>query len=129
MILIKAKNVLFLDLYDLQRAGVMVDTRLILDDGELSIHWLMLDLYGYEQWWSGLGEAGGDNVIILPGVSLAEAQEFVDHLYGRDIIVSDRHFTVREDTEVADNFVCNNNSDCEDVNEPVGFMLKFKNKK
>ena len=58
MILIKAKNVLFLDLYDLQRAGVMVDTRLILDDGELSIHWLMLDLYGYEQWWSGLGEAG-----------------------------------------------------------------------
>ena len=47
MILIKAKNVLFLDLYDLQRAGVMVDTRLILDDGELSIHWLMLDLYGY----------------------------------------------------------------------------------
>ena len=129
MILIKAKNVLFLDLYDLQRAGVMVDTRLILDDGELSIHWLMLDLCGYEQWWSGLGEAGGDNVIILPGVSLAEAQEFVYHLYGRDNIVSDRHFTVREDTEVADNFVCNNNSDCEDVNEPVGFMLKFKNKK
>ena len=123
MILIKAKNVLFLDLYDLQRAGVMVDTRLILDDGELSIHWLML--IGQ----SGLGEAGGDNVIILPGVSLAEAQEFVDHQYGRDNIVSDRHFTVREDTEVADNFVCNNNSDCEDVNEPVGFMLKFKNKK
>ena len=129
MILIKSKNVLFLDLYDLQRAGVMVDTRLILDDGELSIHWLMLDLYGYEQWWSGLGEAGGDNVVILPGVSLAEAQVFVDHLYGRDNIVSDRHFTVREDTEVADNFVCNNNSDCKDVNEPVGFMLKFKNKK
>ena len=46
---------------------------------------------------------------------MAEAQEFVDHLYGRDNIVSDRHFTVREDTEVADNFVCNNNSDCEDV--------------
>ena len=89
----------------------------------------MANANGYEQWWSGLGEAGGDNVIILPGVSLAEAQEFVDHLYGRDNIVSDRHFTVREDTEVADNFVCNNNSDCEDVNEPVGFMLKFKNKK
>ena len=46
---------------------------------------------------------------------MAEAQEFVDHLYGRDNIVSDRHFTVREDTEVADNFVCNNNSDCKDV--------------
>ena len=46
---------------------------------------------------------------------MAEAQVFVDHLYGRHNIFSDRHFTVREDTEVADDFVCNNNSDCEDV--------------
>ena len=75
----------------------------------------MLDLYGYQQWWSGLGEAGGDNVVILPGVSLAEAQEFVDLLYGRQKVISDRHFTVREETGVADEFVCNNNSDCEDV--------------
>merc|ERR1711923_263089 len=91
-----------LDLYDLQRAGVMVDTRLILDDGELSIHWLLLDLYGYEQWWSGLGEAGGGNVIILQGVSLAEAQEFVDHLYGKDNIVSDRHFTIMKSVSLTD---------------------------
>ena len=42
----KSTNDLFRDLYDLQRAGVMVDTRLIFDDGELSIHWAMLDLYG-----------------------------------------------------------------------------------
>ena len=60
----KTTNSLFLDLHDLQRAGVLVDTRLILDDGELSIHWSMLDLYGYQQWWTGLGEAGGDNVVI-----------------------------------------------------------------
>ena len=65
-------------------------------------------------------------VIIM---SFSQSLLFVDHLHGRHNIVSDRHFTVREDTEVADNFVCNNNSDCEDVNEPVGFMLKFKNKK
>ena len=45
---------LFLDLHDLQRDGVMVDTRLVLDDGDLSIHWSMLDLYGYQQWWTGL---------------------------------------------------------------------------
>ena len=70
----KSTNVLFLDLYNLLRAGVMVDTRLILNDGELSIQWSMLDLYGHQQWWSGLGEAGGDNVVILPGpgVSLTE---------------------------------------------------------
>ena len=66
----KSPNVLFRDLYDLQRAGVMVDTRLILDDGELSIHWSMLDIYGHQQWWTGLGEAGADIVVILPGVSL-----------------------------------------------------------
>ena len=65
------------------------------------------------QWWSGLGEAGGDNVVILPGVSFVEAQEFVDLLYGRQNVISDRHFTVREDTGVADEFVCNNNSDCD----------------
>ena len=67
------------------------------------------------EWWTGFGEAGGDNVLILPGVSLTEAQEFVDLLYGRQNVISDRHFTVREDTGVADEFVCNNNSDCEDV--------------
>ena len=110
----KSTNDLFCDLYDLQKAGVMVDTRLIFDDGELSIHWAMLDLYGDQQ-WTGFGEAGGDNVLILPGVSLTEAQEFVDLLYGRQNVISDRHFTVREDTGVADEFVCNNNSDGEDV--------------
>ena len=93
----------------------MVDTRLIVDDGESSIHWSMLDLYGHQQCWSGLGEAGGDNVVILPDVSLTEAQEFVDLLYERQNVISDRHFTVREDTGVADEFFCNNNSDCEDV--------------
>ena len=72
----KSPNVLFRDLHDLQRDGVMVDTRLILDDGELSIHWSMLDLFGHQQWWTGLGEAGADNVVILPGVSLIEAQQF-----------------------------------------------------
>ena len=75
----------------------MVDTRLIVDDGELSIHWSMLDLYGHKQWQC-------DNVVILLDVSLTEAQEFVDLLYGRQNVISDRHFTVREDTGVADEF-------------------------
>ena len=70
MMIPKSTNVLFLDLYDLQRAGVTVDTRLIVDDGELSIHWSMSDLYGHQQRWSGLDEAGGDNVVILPGVGI-----------------------------------------------------------
>ena len=75
----------------------------------------MLDLHGHQQWFSGLGEAGGD--ILLLGISLAEAHQFVDILYGRQSIlnIGNRHFTVREDTEVTDEFVCNNNSDCEDV--------------
>ena len=113
----KTTNSLFLDLHDLQRAGVLVDTRLILDDGELSIHWFMLDLYGQQQWWTGLGEAGGDNVVILEGVSLAEAEQFVDILYGRQNVlnISNEHFTVIEDTGVTEEFVCNNNSDCDDV--------------
>ena len=29
------------------------------------------------------GKAGSDNVVILPGVSLSEAQQFIDVLYGK----------------------------------------------
>ena len=111
----KSPNVLFRDLFDLQRAGVLVDMKLILDDGELSIHWSMLDLYSHQQWWTGLGEAGADNVVILPGVSMIEAQQFVDILYTGQNVISNEHFTVREDTGITEEFVCNNNSDCEDV--------------
>ena len=42
----------------------------------------MLDLHGHQQWFSGLGEAEGD--ILLLGISLAEAHQFVDILYGMD---------------------------------------------
>ena len=56
MIESKPVNLLFKDLYDLQRHGVMVDTRLVLDDGELAIHWPILELYG-DNWWTGLGWA------------------------------------------------------------------------
>ena len=39
---------------------------------------------------------------------MTEAQEFVDILYGRDK-VSNRHFTVIEDTGVTDEDIYNNN--------------------
>ena len=42
MIESKPVNLLFKDLYDLQSHGVMVDTRLVLDDGDLAIHWPIL---------------------------------------------------------------------------------------
>ena len=108
----KSTKSLFLDLHDLQQGGVALDTRILVDDGELAIHWPLLQLWG--QWWSGLGQAGEENVVMLPGVSLAEAQEFVDILYDREV-VNYKHFTVIEDTGITEEFVCNNNSDCEDV--------------
>ena len=116
MIESKPVNLLFKDLYDLQSHGVMVDTRLVLDDGELAIHWPILELYG-DNWWTGLGKAGSDNVVILPGVSLSEAQQFIDVLYGKQkiLIISNEQLTVIEDTEVNDAHFCNNNSDCDDI--------------
>ena len=30
-------------------------------------NWSMLELYGDQQWWAGLGEAGADNVVFLLG--------------------------------------------------------------
>ena len=35
-------------------------------------NWSMLELYGDQQWWAGLGEAGADNVVFLLGVSLTQ---------------------------------------------------------
>ena len=101
---------MFSDLYDLHLSGVAHDTRIIVDDGELAIHWHgPSSSYGVTvQWWSQLGQTRDDNVVLLPGVSLTEAQEFVDILYGRDK-VSNRHFTVIEDTGVTDEDIYNNN--------------------
>ena len=89
----KSTKSLFLDLQDLQQGGVALDTRILVDDGELAIHQPLLQVWG--QWWSGLGQAGEDNVVMLPGVSLAEAHEFVDILYDREV-VNNEHFTVIE---------------------------------
>ena len=49
-------------------------------------------------------------------LSLAEAEQFVDFLYGRQNIlsISNEHYTVIEDTGVTNEFVCNNNCDNED---------------
>ena len=104
----KSTKSLFLDLHDLQQGGVALDTRILVDDGELAIHWPLLQLWG--QWWSVLGQAGEDNVVMLPG----EAQEFVDILYDREV-VNNEHFTVIEDTGVIDEDALNNNDNVDSV--------------
>ena len=38
----ESTKLLFSDLYDLHLAGVAMDTRIIVDDGELAIHWPLL---------------------------------------------------------------------------------------
>ena len=121
----KSTKSLFSDLYDLHLAGVALDTRIIVDDGELAIHWPLLLLWG-NQWWSQLGQAGADNVVLLPGVSLSEAQELVDILYGREK-GSNGHFTVIEDTGVTEEDIHNNNvSDDGDVKlEPYEIYDQF----
>ena len=77
----KSTKSLFLDLHDLQQGGVALDTMISVDDGELAIHWPLLQIQG-DHWWTGLGQAGDDNVVLLPGFSVTDAQVFVDSLYG-----------------------------------------------
>ena len=48
-------------------------------------------------------------VVLLPGVSVTDAQVFVNSLYGRDI-VNNRHFTVTEDTGVVNEEICSDKS-------------------
>ena len=60
-----------------------------------------------KQWWTGLGEAGADNVVIMPGVSLTEAEQFVDIQYVGQNVISNEHFTVTlelEPYEIYDQF-------------------------
>ena len=79
----------------------MFYNRFVLDDGDLPIHLPILELYG-DNWWTGLVKAGSDSVVILPAVSLSEAQQFVDVLYGKRNILSNsnKQLRVMEDTEV-----------------------------
>ena len=126
-IIAKSTNVLFCDLYDLQRDGVMVDTSLILDDGEVSIHWAMLDLYSLGQWWSGLGL-------------------FRKHLFPLRVKLDSCHFdweegkteykfkdskNKRSKNEYFATIDFSNKTDLFHflANEPVGFMFKLKNLK
>ena len=46
---------------------------------------------------------------------MIEAQQFVDILYAGQNVISNEHFTVTEKTGITEEFVCNNNRDCEDV--------------
>ena len=112
----KLTTSLFLDLHDLQRAGVMVDTRLILDDGDLSIHCTPC-LTSTATSSGGLGWTRLEVTMLSFSHGFhwpAEAQQFVDILYGRE------HFTVIEDTRTADEFVSNNNCGNEYVKlEPI----------
>ena len=54
---------------------------------------------------TGLGQAGDDNVVLLPEVLLTDGQVFVYSLYGREIIIN-RHFKVTENTDVVDEEIC-----------------------
>ena len=105
----RSPDVLFCDLYDLQRAGVMVDTRLILDDGELAIHWSMLDLFGYEQWWT-------------CWFDWEEGKKKYKFQESKNKLSRTQQFTTIDFTEKKDlfHFV---------ANEPVGFIFKFKKRK
>ena len=84
MISRKSSNVLFLDLNELQRARVMVDTTLILDDVELTIL----------------------SSLLIMMFCMANKTSWPS--------VTNEHFTVREDNGVTDKLIGNNNSDYED---------------
>ena len=63
----------------------------------------------------------------LPGVSLAEAEQFVDILYGRENIlsISNEHYTVIEDSGITDEFVSNNNCDNKYVKLDPIWLMKY----
>ena len=73
-------NSLFSDVYDLQRLDLVVDTRLVVNDGEVAIHW---------HW---------------PELELTMSFCSQEFLCPKLI----KHYTVIEDTEVTDDILKNN---------------------
>ena len=105
---------MFSDLYDLQRQGLVVDTRLVVDDGEVAIHLPLLKLWCLS---GGLSWAKQDLTMSFWSQEFLclEAQQFLDVLYRRHetLNISNKHYTVIEDTDVTDD-ILNNNSECDD---------------
>ena len=76
-------------IHEIQKADICCDLRLVFDFGDLWIHKSALLLYGKSVWWASLLGEYFSNVVILPGVTQVEVEEFILTIYGQNTVTDD----------------------------------------
>ena len=78
-------------LFENFRAYIRCDLKVVFDFGDLWIHKSALLLYGKSVWWASLLGEYFSNVVILPGVTQVEVDEFILTVYGQNIVTEDKY--------------------------------------
>ena len=68
-------------------ATVLCDVKIVFDQGEVWIHRTVLQIW--RVWWSSLLQDSSTNVVLLPGVSKVEVEQFLWNVYGEKKISPD----------------------------------------
>ena len=68
------------NIHGLQRDNVLCDLKIVCDNGEVWIHRPALE--SRKVWWCSLLRDSATNVVLLPGVSKLEVENFVGNIYG-----------------------------------------------
>ena len=68
------------NIHGLQRDNVLCDLKIVCDNGEVWIHRPALE--SRKVWWCSLLRDSATNVVLLPGVSKLEVENFIGNIYG-----------------------------------------------
>ena len=69
-----------------QRNSVLCDVKVVFDHGKVWIHRTVLQIW--RVWWSSLLQDSSTNVVLLPGVSKVEVEQFLRSVYGEKKYIS-----------------------------------------
>ena len=87
----KFPNSLLDKLFEIQKAHICCDLKVVFDFGELWFHRSILLLYGKSVWWASLLKESCSDVVILPGVTQVEVDKFILTVYGQNIVTEDKY--------------------------------------
>ena len=84
-------NSLLDEIFEIQKAHVCCNLKVVFDFGDLWIHRSALLLSGKSAWWASLLKESCSDVVILPGVTQVEVDKFILTVYGQNIVTEDKY--------------------------------------
>ena len=104
-----------------QRNSVLCDVKVVFDHGEVRTHRTVLQIW--RVWWSSLLQDSSTNVVLLPGVSKVEVEQFLRSVYGEKKYISpdddDKSFHGFTDKEISLSEKLNPFGKCLETNNKV----------